>query len=63
MTERKRTYEPNTQATAIRRLSPINAPAKSETEPELARRDSPNRIQADLKIDLLTRLIEHLKTL
>ena len=60
MTERKRTYQSKTKAVALRRLSPITNPVKSEDETDLARQDSlfPNE-----KVDLLNRLIKHLKTL
>ncbi len=63
MTERKRTYEAKAQATAVRRLSPILTPGRPDGESELVRQVNPNEVQADLKIDLLNRLIKHLKTL
>jgi hypothetical protein len=60
MTERKRTYQSKTKSVALRRLSPNTTPVKAEDENDLARQDSliPND-----KIDLLNRLIRHLKTL
>ena len=63
MTERKRTYKLKAQAATLRRLAPINSPAKPEVEAELAGQGNLNHGQADLKVDLLYRLIKHLKTL
>ena len=64
MTERKRTYKLKAQAAAtLRRLAPINSPAKPDGEAELAGQGNLNHGQADLKVDLLNRLIKHLKTL
>jgi hypothetical protein len=60
MTERKRTYQSKTQAVALRRLSSISTPLKPDYETELARQNSLNPVE---KIDLLNRLIKHLKTL
>jgi|GEM_PF-4514016 len=63
MIERKRTYESKAQAAAVQRLASILTPGKPEGETGLARQTSLNQGQADLKIDLLNRLIKHLKTL
>ncbi len=63
MTERKRTYESKVQGAALRRLAPLANPARPEDEAELARQASLNPAQTDQKIDLLVRLIKHLKAL
>jgi hypothetical protein len=63
MTERKRTYQSKAQGPALRRLAPINNQVKPQDESELARLISQNPEQADQKIDLLYRLINHLKAL
>jgi hypothetical protein len=63
MTERKRTYQSKAQGPALRRLVPITNPVKPQDESELARLISQNPEQADQKIDLLYRLINHLKAL
>ena len=63
MTERKRTYESKAQGPALRRLVPITSQVKPADESELARLISLNPEQADQKIDVLYRLIKHLKTL
>ena len=63
MSERKRMFESKTQETIVRRLAPIYTPPNPEVEHDLTRQDSSNRVPADLKIDLLTRLIDYLKTL
>ncbi len=63
MTEHKRTYQSTVQGAALRRLTPLTNPAKPVDEAELARLDSLNPPQADQKIDLLYRLIKHLKAL
>jgi hypothetical protein len=63
MIERKRTYQSKAQCAAVRRLAPILTPGKLEGETELSRQVSLNQGLADLKIDLLNRLIKHLKTL
>ena len=63
MIERKRTYESKAQAAAVQRLASILTPGKPEGETGLARQARLNQSQADLKIDLLNRLIKHLKTL
>jgi hypothetical protein len=63
MTELKRTYQSKVQGAALRRLAPISNQAKPEDEDELARQAGLNPVQTDQKIDLLYRLIKHLKTL
>ena len=60
MTERKRTFQSKTRGRAVRRLAPITTPLKQDAEAELARQDTLNPVE---KIDLLNRLIKHLKTL
>ena len=61
MIERKHTYEFKAQAAAARRLASILPPVKPEGETEQTLQASLNR--SDFKIDLLNRLIKHLKTL
>jgi hypothetical protein len=63
MTERKRTYQSKVQGAALRRLAPMPNPAKRDEDSDLARLISINPSQADQKIDLLYRLIKHLKDL
>ena len=63
MTERKRTYQSKAQGPALRRLAPITNQVKPQDGSELARLISQNPEQADQKIDLLYRLINHLKAL
>ncbi|MGD0005242.1 MAG: hypothetical protein ABSE06_13540 [Anaerolineaceae bacterium] len=63
MIRRKRTYESRAQALPVRYLAPVITPGKSEGETEPARQASLNQDQEDLKIDLLNRLIKHLKTI
>jgi hypothetical protein len=63
MTERKRTYESKVQGAALRRLTPITNQVKPVDEAELARLISLNPEQHDQKVDVLYRLIKHLKTL
>jgi hypothetical protein len=63
MTERKRTYESKVQGAALRRLAPITNQVKTEDEAELARQSNLNPEQSDQKIDVLYRLIQHLKAL
>jgi hypothetical protein len=63
MTERKRTYESKVQGTALRRLAPISNQARPDEEAESTHQVSQCPLQADQKIDLLNRLINHLKAL
>jgi len=63
MTERKRTYQLKTQVATVRRLTPITTPTRQDDEAELARQGSLTPAQGDQQIDLLNRLIKHLKTL
>ena len=63
MTELKRTYQSNVQGAALRRLAPLPNQAKPEDADELARQAGLNPAQTDQKIDLLYRLIKHLKAL
>jgi len=63
MTEHKRIYQSKAQGPALRRLAPITNQVKPHDESELARLISQNPEQADQKIDLLYRLINHLKGL
>ena len=63
MTEHKRTYQSKAQGPALRRLAPITNQIKPADESELARLISLNPEQPDQKIDVLYRLIKHLKTL
>ena len=63
MTKRKRTYESKVQGAALRRLTPMPNPAKQDENSDLAHLISLNPAQTDQKIDLLNRLIKHLKTL
>jgi hypothetical protein len=63
MVERKRTYQSKAQSAAVLRLAPILTPGKPDGETDLARQVSLNQSLADPKIDLLNRLIKHLKTL
>jgi hypothetical protein len=63
MTERKRTYQSKVQGPALRRLAPITSPVKPADETDLARLISLNPEQPDQKLDVLYRLIKHLKTL
>jgi len=63
MTERKRTYESKVQGAALRRLTPIPNQAKPEDEAGMDRQGSLIPLQPDQKIDLLNRLIKHLKTI
>jgi len=65
MTEPKRTYESKAGTVALRRLAPVTPPAKPEDGTAQAHQVNLSQVevQANLKIDLLTRLIKHLENL
>lgn len=63
MIRRKCTNESKAQTLPVRYLTPIITPGKSEGENEPSRLASLNQDPEDLKIDLLNRLIKHLKTI
>ena len=63
MSEHNSPYESTAPALTVRPQRPILVHLKTEFEPEKTQQVRPNPIQTYLKIDLLTRLIEHLKTL
>ncbi len=63
MTDRKHTFQSKAQAPAVRRLVPIGNPAKPDEEIKLERQGNQSQSQDHLNIDLLNRLIKHLKAL